>query len=98
VCHGRRNLERFEGCSDCFREGIPYVEGDQKDIINTATRKADGVDTETERGQQMTGKGKVVKCCGTTENAAELTEHPAAAERVGSTGTRQNNQANPCKT
>lgn len=30
-------------------ECIPYVEGDQKDIINTATRKADGVDMETER-------------------------------------------------
>lgn len=48
MCHGRRNLERFEGCSDCFREGIPYVEGDQKDIINTAMKKADGVDMETE--------------------------------------------------
>lgn len=45
----------------------------------------------------MTGKGKVVKCCGAIENAAELTEHPAAAEWVGSMGTRQNKQANPYK-
>ena len=43
----------------------------------------------------MTGKGKVVKCCGVIENAAELTEHPAAAERVGSVGTWQKSQANP---
>lgn len=43
------NLERFEGCSDCLREDIPYVEGDQKDIINTITRKADGLDKETVR-------------------------------------------------
>lgn len=45
----RENLERFERCSNCSRECIPYVEGDQKDIINTATGKADGVDMETER-------------------------------------------------
>lgn len=45
----------------------------------------------------MTGKGKVVKCGGAIENTAELTEHPAAAERVGSMGTRQNNQASPYK-
>lgn len=43
------NLERFERHSNCSRECIPYVEGDQKDIINTVTRKADGVDMETER-------------------------------------------------
>lgn len=52
MCRGRRNLERSEGCSNFFREGIPYVEGDQKDIINTATRKADGVDMEAERGEE----------------------------------------------
>lgn len=52
MCHGRRNLERSEGCRDCFREGIPYGEGDQKDIINTAMRKADGVDMEAEREEE----------------------------------------------
>lgn len=53
MCHGRRNLERFEECSNCFREGIPYAEGDQKNIINTATRKADGVDMEMEREEDI---------------------------------------------
>lgn len=43
----------------------------------------------------MTGKGKVVKCCGPIENAFELTEHPAAAEWEGSMDTQQNSQANP---
>lgn len=49
MCRGRRNLVRIEGRRDCFREGIPYVEGDQKDFINTITRKADGRDKEMER-------------------------------------------------
>ncbi|XP_009994315.1 PREDICTED: CDKN2A-interacting protein [Chaetura pelagica] len=43
----------------------------------------------------MTGKGKVVKCCGTFEIAVELTEH--VAEWVGSMDTWQNSQANPYK-
>lgn len=46
---GRRNLVRVEGHWDCFRESIPYVEGDQKGFINTITRKADGLDKEMER-------------------------------------------------
>lgn len=43
----------------------------------------------------MTGKGKVVKCHGAIENAAELTEHPAAAEWVGSIGIQQNSDNKP---
>lgn len=35
----------------------------------------------------MAGKDKVVKCCGATEAKVELTEHPDAAEWVGSMGS-----------
>lgn len=45
----------------------------------------------------MTGKDKVVKCCGAIEAEVELTEHPAAAEWVGSLGSRDNSQASPQK-
>lgn len=94
MCCGIRNFERFEG-RNCFKEVIPYVERDQKDIINKARRKADGVDMETARVENIRWQEKAKLWCGAIENAALLTEKPGAAEQVGSIGTQQNSQANP---